>query len=94
MINSRAMRCRLWQDEPGGGGARGEGGSRAGRGRVEAKTMKRRYLNEARTTNFSVHGLAAMGHLAALRALGKPAEAEPGGDSAGARRTPDANEAE
>ena len=94
MINSRAMRCRLWQDEPGGGGARGGRGATAGRGSVEAKTMKRRYLNEARTTNFSVRGLAAMGHLAALRALGKPAEAEPGGDAAGARRTPDANEAE
>lgn len=53
--------------------------------------MKRRY----RTTNFSEHGLAAMGHLAAtLRALGKPAEAEPGRDAAGARRTPDANEAD
>ena len=39
-------------------------------------------------------GLAAMGHLAALRALGKPAEAEPRSHAAGARRTPDANEAE
>ena len=64
MINSRAMRCRQWQDEPGGGGARGGRGATAGRGSVEAKTMKRRYLNEARTTNFSERGLAAMGLLA------------------------------